>query len=151
MGTDKEEKMPINYKGILISGLVAGIAICVGAIMMVAPIFTNEINLVLEHRNLPSLGVVAAVYFFGISVVFGIFLMFLYAVLRHKFGSKIKTAIIASLIVWVLGYLLNNISLVVYGFMPVKLALIGVFWGLIELLLAGIIGSRIYERTQKTY
>ena len=146
---NQKEKIPLNLKAILISGFVAGIAICIGAIMMVAPIFSNEISIVLHHRNLPDLNAIATVYFFGISFVFGIFLMFLYAALRHRFGSKIKTAVIAALIVWVLAYLLNNISLVVYGFMPIKLALLGIFWGLIGLLLAGVIGSRIYERHQK--
>jgi len=150
METNKVENTHISIKGIFLGGLVAGIAICLGAVIMVAPIFGNEIDIVMDNLNLPQLGNLETVFFFGLSFVFGIFLVFLYAALKPQFGSKIKTAIIASLIIWCLAYLLNNISLVVYGFLPIKLAVFVIVWGLIELLLAGIIGTRLYERCQKT-
>jgi hypothetical protein len=42
-------------------------------------------------------------------------------------------------------YFLSNVSLLAYGFMPVKLTVIGTIWGLGELLLAGIVGSKLYK------
>ncbi|HBZ26568.1 MAG TPA: hypothetical protein DEO54_10115 [Rikenellaceae bacterium] len=40
---------------------------------------------------------------------------------------------------------LPPLSNLAYGFMPVKLTVIGTIWGLGELLLAGIVGSRLYK------
>ncbi|MFA6946324.1 MAG: hypothetical protein WC220_10520 [Pedobacter sp.] len=72
-------------------------------------------------------------------------MVFLYSLLKLHIRSKIKTAIISALIVWFIAYFLSNVSLVAYGFMPVKLVVIGTVWGLGELLLAGIVGSKLYK------
>ena len=38
--------------------------------------------------------------------------------------------------------------MVVYGFMPLKLTVIGTIWGLGELLLAGIVGAKLYKEVR---
>ena len=38
--------------------------------------------------------------------------------------------------------------MVVYGFMPVRLTVIGTFWGLSELILASIVGSKLYKEVK---
>ena len=138
----------MKVKKILISGLVAGIIISLSAITMV-PVIGNEMDSVLADRGLPPLSNGAMIYFCCVSFIFGISLMFLYAVLRPQFSSWIKTFVIASIIVWVLSGLINNVSLAVYGFMPVRLVVIGTIWGLLELLLAGIIASKLYDKIIK--
>lgn len=137
--------MAIKIKEILINGLIAGVIISISALTMV-PVVGNEMDSVLANRGLPPLSNAAMVYFCCISLIFGISVIFLYTVLKPRFGSWLKTAVIASIIVWVLAYLINNVSLAVYGFMPVRLAVIGSVWGLLELLLASIIASRLYDR-----
>ena len=77
------------------------------------------------------------------------FLMFLFALIKPYFKSKIKTVIISSLMLWVVAYLFSNLALVVYGFMPLQLSVIGTIWGLLELLLAGIIGSILYKEIKE--
>jgi hypothetical protein len=134
----------INFKSVFICGFIAGIIINISAISMV-PAVGNEMNDVLANRGLPPLSNMSMVFFSFVSIVLGIFLVFLYSILKPHLGSKIKTAIISSLIVWFIAYFLSNVSLVVYGFMPVKLVIIGTVWGLGELLLAGIVGSKLYK------
>lgn len=140
--------MGLRLKNILASGIVAGIVISLSAVTMV-PVVGNEMDTVLAARGLPPLSNAAMAYFCCISLIFGIALVFLYAALNPGFGSWIKRAITVALIVWILAYLLNNISLAVYGFMPVRLVIIGSVWGLMELLLGSIVGSRLYEKSQK--
>ena len=140
--------MVIRTKEILINGLIAGVIISISALTMV-PVVGNEMDSVLVNRGLPPLSNAAMAYFCCISLVFGISIIFLYTVLKPQFGSWVKTAVIASIIVWVLAYLINNVSLAVYGFMPVRLAIIGSIWGLLELLLASIIASRLYDKRIK--
>jgi hypothetical protein len=84
-----------------------------------------------------------------ISFIFDITLVWLYALVKEHLGSGIKTAVIVSLIFWFITYFISNVSLVVYGFMPVRLTVIGTACGLGELLLAGIVGSKLYNETKQ--
>lgn len=134
----------INLKGVFSSGLITGIIINISAITMV-PAIGNEMDKVLADKGLPPLSNADMVFFSFVSFIFGIFLMFLYALLRPHLGSRLKTAILVSVLVWFITYFLSNVSLIVYGFMPTKLVVIGTVWGLGELLLASIVGCRLYK------
>jgi hypothetical protein len=68
--------------------------------------------------------------------------------MKTHFGPGNKTAAIASFIVWFLAYFFSNAAKVAYGFLPVRLTAIGTAWGLVEVLLAGWIGSRLYREMQ---
>lgn len=139
-------KGAFDLKKVFLYGLVAGIIISISAITMV-PVVGNEMDNILSNLGLRPLGNLAMMFFCFISFIYGVFLIFLYAVMKLQFGPGIKTAVISSLIVWIIAYLIGNISLIVYGFMPVRFAFIGTLWGLFELLLGGIIGSKLYERS----
>jgi hypothetical protein len=143
--------MKINLKSELTSGLtsglVSGFIISVIGLIMI-PVAGNEMDLVLANRGLPPLSNIAMLYFCIIPFIYGIILVLLYSVLKDYFGAGIKTAILVSIVLWFMTYFLSNVSLVVYGFMPVKLTVIGTVWGLGELLLAGIIGSKLYKEVK---
>ena len=138
----------MNVKSVLTSGLVAGMVINLSAISMV-PVVGNEMDMVLANRGLPPLSNWAMGYFCLISLIFGIALLWLYAVVKDQLGAGIKTAVKVSFIFWFLIYCISNVSLVVYGFMPVRLTVIGTVWGLGELLLAGVIGSKLYKEVKQ--
>ena len=87
-------------------------------------------------------------YFSLVPFINGIFLVLLYAVIKEQIGAGIKTSLIVSLLFWFLTYFLSNVSLVVYGFMPVRLTVIGTVWGLGELMLASIVGSKLYKEVK---
>ncbi len=138
----------VNLKSVLIAGFVSGIIILISALSMV-PAVGNEMDEILASRGLPPLSKWAMVFFCFVSISNGILLVFLYSILKHWFVSKIKTAIISSLIVFFFSYLLSNASLVAYGFMPVKFTIIGTVWGLGELLLAGLVGAGLYKEVKQ--
>jgi hypothetical protein len=140
--------MSINVKSVLTSGLISGIVINLSAIGMV-PIVGNEMDVVLASRGLPPLSNMAMLFFSMLSFIFGISLVWLYALVKEQLGAGTKTAIIVSLIFWFLTYFLSNVSLVVYGFMPVRLTVIGTTWGLGELILASIVGSKLYKEVKQ--
>jgi len=140
----KGEKMKINLKSYITTGIIAGIIINISAITMV-PVVGNEMDYVLAERGLPPLSNIDMLYFCVISFFYGMFLIFLYVLLKPWLKLKIKTVIISSIMLWVVAYLFSNGALVVYGFMPIKLTVIGTIWGLLELLLAGTIGSILYK------
>ena len=140
--------MKINVKSIITSGLISGLIICLSAITMV-PVVGNEMDQVLASRNLPPLSNMAMLFFALLSLINGISLVLLYALVKEHLGAGIKTSLIVSLAFWFLTYFLSNVSLVAYGFMPVRLTVIGTVWGLGELLLAGIVGSKLYKEVKQ--
>jgi hypothetical protein len=136
--------MSINVKSILTSGLVSGIIINISAIAMV-PMVGNQFDTVLADRGLPPLSHLDMVFFSCLSFFMGFFLVWLYTLAKVQFGAGIKTAAIVALIFWWIAYFIPNVSMVVYGFMPLGLTVIGTAWGLVELLVATIVGSRLYK------
>ena len=136
--------MTINVKSAFTSGLVAGIIIIIIGFGLV-PILGNQMNAVLESRSLPPLGIGAVVFFPIMSITFGISIVWLYALIQSKFKSKLKAAFVSAIIIWFYAYFLPNAALVAYGFMPFSLTAIGTAWGILEVLIASIIGSRLYK------
>jgi hypothetical protein len=131
-------------KIILKSGLITGLIIIISAATMV-PVVGDEMDLALAKFNLPPLSIGDMIFFFGVSLFTGIMLMWLYSTLLTTFKKRVKTIIISSLIIWIPAYCFASLANVVYGFMPIGLTIIGIIWGLGELLIAGLIGSRFYK------
>ena len=140
--------MKINVKSVITSGIIAGLLISLSAITMV-PVVGNEMDLVLESRGLHPLSNMAMLFFVVLSFINGITLILLYALVKERLGAGIRTAVIVSVVFWFLTYFLSNVSLIAYGFMPVRLTVIGTIWGLGELLLAGIVGSKLYKEVKQ--
>ena len=75
-------------------------------------------------------------FFAAVSLTLGVVLVWLYAAVRPCLGPGPTTAAISAAFVWLVGYLLPNAALAVYGFSPASLVAIGTLWGPGELLLA---------------
>jgi hypothetical protein len=142
-----ENKMSINVKSAFTSGLVAGIIIIIIGFGLV-PIIGNQMNEVLESRSLPPLSNGAMGFFAFVSITFGISVIWLYALIQPQFKSKIKAAVVSAMIFWFYAYFLPNAALVAYGFMPFSLSAIGTAWGVLEVLIASIVGSRLYKEVR---
>lgn len=125
-------------------GIIAGFIIILSAATMV-PVVGNEMDLALAKFNLSPLSIGDMIFFFGVSLFTGIMLMWLYSTLLTTFKKRVNTIIISSLIIWIPGYFFSNLANVVYGFMPIGLTVIGIVWGLGELLIAGLVGSIFYK------
>jgi hypothetical protein len=114
----------INSRRVLAGGLVAGV-ISLSALAMV-PMVGAQMDAVLEARGVPPLGTGAMVYVVVQSLIFGVVL------------------------VWFVGYCTANVSNVMYGFMPVSPTIVGTAWGLVELVVAGVVGARLYRDESST-
>ncbi len=134
----------INLKSVITTGILSGIVILASGFTMI-PVVGDEMDKILNSRGLPPLSDWAILFICLVSISIGIFLVFLYSLLKAHFNSKCKAAVTSSLLVFFVTYFLSNASLVLYGFMPLKFAAIGTLWGLGELLLAGVIVPLIYK------
>ncbi len=139
--------MSVNAKSIFTSGLVSGLIINVSAIAMV-PMVGDQFDKVLASRGLPPLSSSAMTFFSGISFIMGFFLVWLYAVAKGQAGPGLKTAVMVPVVFWFFAYLIPNVSMVVYGFMPVGLTVIGTAWGLVELVVASNVGAALYKEAK---
>jgi hypothetical protein len=113
------------------------------------PLVGNQMNEVLDSRSLPPLSNGAMSYFAVMSIILGISMIWTYAFIQPSYESKLKVAIVISIVIWFMTYFWSNAALVAYGFMPFKLAAIGTAWGLLELILASIIGSKLYREVKQ--
>lgn len=139
--------MAINGKRVLLGGLVAGLIINASAVLMV-PVVGDRMTEALAARNVPPMGGGAMAFVVGVSFALGILLVGLYAAVRPRLGPGPRTAALCSLFLWFVSYFLANASNVAYGFMPMGLTVIGTAWGLVELLLAGWVGARLYREEE---
>jgi len=136
--------MAINARRVLLGGLAAGAVINLSALLMV-PAVGKQMEEALRERGVPPLGLGAAVWIVILSLLIGVLLVWLYAAIQPRLGPGLRTASIAALLVWFLAYCAPNVSNVAFGFMPVALTAVGTIWGLVELLLAGAVGARLYR------
>jgi hypothetical protein len=136
--------MKINIKNLLLCGTVTGIIIMIVGGGLV-PIIGNQMDEVLKNRLLPPLSKGAMIYFAFNSIVMGIGVMALYALIKNSIKSRLKAVTTTSLLFWFFAYFLANAAKVAYGFMPLGLTIIGTAWGLLEIFTGVIIGSKIYK------
>jgi hypothetical protein len=90
---------------------------------------------------LPEVGTNQIAMFVAMTFVLGIVLVFLYAGLRPWFGAGVKTAIIAALIVGLMG----DVSDVIIGLAPASLMAIVGIWSLAEVIVAAIAGAWVHK------
>jgi hypothetical protein len=140
--------MAINVKSVVSSGLVAGLVINLSALPMV-PVVGRQMEAALRDRNVPPMGGGAMAYFGAMSLLLGVLLVWLYAAVRPRLGPGPRTAAVVSVLVWFLTYFWANVSMVAFGFMPITLTVIGTAWGLVELLVAGEVGARLYREQER--
>jgi hypothetical protein len=96
-------------------------------------------------RNLPPVEAATIGLFVVMCFGLGLFLVWLYAAIRPRFGPGAQTAVCAGLIVWGLAYLWPNIGMVAMGMFSLGLTGIVVLWGLGEVLIAAVLGAYLYQ------
>ena len=139
--------MKINVKSLFFSGIIAGIIILIVGGGLI-PIIGNQMDEVLKSRLLPPLSNGAMIFFAFCSIVNGIGSIALYVLIKNSVKTRPQAIIITSLLFWFFVYFLANSANVAYGFMPLRLTVIGTIWGLLEFFLGVIVGSKLYREVK---
>ena len=135
----------INTGRVILGGLVAGLVINIGEIILNIPIIGAESDAALQALGLEPVGGGAIAVFIVMGFLLGLLAVWLYAAIRPRFGPGPKTAVIAGLVVWVLGGLFAAIGYGILGVFPVRLAAIVTVWGLFEIPIASVAGAWLYK------
>jgi hypothetical protein len=134
----------INWGRVFLGGLLAGAIINVFEIVWSGVVLAKQWAAAMTALGhpLPS----AAVWIFALEALgMGIAAVWLYAALRPRFGSGPKTAVLAGLAYWVIGYALPAVGIGQTGLFPVRLIAIANLGGLVEIIAATVAGASLYK------
>ena len=135
---------PINWARVILGGLLAGVVINAFESVLNGVIFAEEMEAAMKAlgRQVGG-GQIAMFVVWGFLV--GIFAVWLYAGIRPRYGAGPKTAALAGLAVWVLGYLLAAVTPIALDLFPLRLMVIGLAIGLVEVIVGTLLGAWLYR------
>jgi hypothetical protein len=137
----------IDTGRVIIGGIVAGIIIDVFEFVLNGVVLAAQWNGVASSHNLPTIGTNEIVVFNILGLITGIVAVWTYAAMRPRFGAGPTTAISAALVVWVVGYLLPDVSNAVIGLVPMSMTVTIIIVGGIELIVATLVGGYLYKES----
>lgn len=135
----------MNYARILIGGLVCGLILSIGEFVLNSVVLKAQMEEFVRKLGLTPPEPKALVGLFVITFLMGIFIVYLYAAIRPRYGPGPKTAICAGLLAWFCVYFYNNAVGLALGFIPVNVFMIAVVWGAVQYMLAALAGAWLYK------
>ncbi len=134
----------INMLGVVWCGLLAGAVLNVIDLILFGVVLKNQYNAAMLALNKPAMTTDLFIWFVIMDFLFGIFLVWLYAAIRPRFGAGPRTAVWAGLAMWVLYGLLHSLGEAPMGLFPLNLYVIGTLVALVEYPLAAVAGAKFY-------
>ena len=135
---------PINWARVILGGLLAGLVIDAFEFVMNGVIFAQDMEAAMKALG-KEVGGAQMAMFVVWGFLVGIFAVWLYAGIRPRYGAGPRTAVLAGLAVWVLGYLLASVTPIALELFPMRLMAIGMIVGLVEVIVATLVGARVYR------
>jgi len=130
---------------VLMGGLAAGLIINIGETILNIPLAGAQMEQALQARNLPPVGGGAIAYFVVMCFLLGILIVWTYAAVRPRLGPGPTTAVTVAVLAWFLTLVWSGGAQVAMGIMPLKLTVMGLAWGLGEVVIATLAGARLYS------
>jgi hypothetical protein len=135
----------INVVRMVLGGLLAGLVINIGESTLNGWLLADDLQAAMTRLNLPAIGGSAIATFVVLGFALGIAIVWLYAAIRPRLGPGVNTALCAGSAAWFFAYAYPSIGFAVMGLFPTRLTVIGLAWGLGELLLAAVAGAWLYR------
>jgi hypothetical protein len=141
----------INYGRVVLGGVVGGLVAgfldwFLNGVLM-GQHWVNAMN----SLNRPN--ALSGAFLFCLFLVYsvgGILIVWVYAAIRPRFGAGVPTAIYAGLVAWVLAIVLPSTMDAVEGLYSLRLMLYVMLAGVVELVVAAIIGAALYKEVEST-
>jgi hypothetical protein len=135
----------INVMRVVIGGVIAGLVLNVGEFILNEVLFVKQMEEMMKRLNTPRPGASFIVTAVLLTFILGIVIVWLYAMIRSRFGPGPKTALIAGFVAWFCIYFYAGVlNSTLFG-LPMNLVFIGIAWGFVEYLLAALIGASLYQ------
>ena len=135
----------INWGRVILGGLVAGLIINAAEFLVNGVILQAWWSEVMKGLGKPKMSGAQIAVFNVWGFLVGIFTVWFYAAIRPRYGAGPKAAVCAGAAVWTLGYLLAGVAPMVLHILPRRLMAIGIAAGLIEVIVASLMGAWLYK------
>ena len=141
----------------LLTGLFNFLSVSLLGVGMSDPEIFGLSQEAMDKLGLPEPPLIGSVLFVAWLIIFGTVIIWIYAAIRPRFGSGVKTAAHAGVAAWFLAYCvgsplpdLRGVSSVIWGLVPVEVMIVGALLHLPALCLATPLGRWIIERQKPT-
>ncbi len=135
----------IGVGRVLAGGLIAGVLLALGEMVLNQVVLAGEWAALAAGQTVVTFTIWHSVLMIGVLFMFGIVLIWIYAAIRPRFGPGPKTAIIAGLTLWAIGWGLMGVSLSLSGMITPRIAMLSAIWGIVEVPVAALAGAWIYR------
>jgi hypothetical protein len=135
----------INFGRVILGGLVAGLILNIGEFLLNEVLFVQQMEEMFRRMNMPRPGGAFIGTAIGITFLLGIVIVWIYAMIRPRFGAGPKTAVIAGFVAWFCVYFYCGILQSTLFGIPATMMLIGMIWGIVEYILAAVAGAWMYR------
>ena len=135
----------INFGRVILGGLITGLILNIGEFLLNEVVFVQQMEEMFRRLNLPRPGGTFIATAVGITFLLGIVIVWIYAMIRPRFGPGPKTAIIAAFVAWFCVYFYCGILNATLFGLPASYMLMGLVWGIIEYILAAVAGAWLYK------
>ena len=135
----------INLGRVVAGGLLAGAVLNVYDFVMNGVILADGWNAAMTALGKGEMGGSLIMWFVLFDFLFGIWIVWVYAAIRPRFGPGPKTAAIAGLAGWFLMGFMHTISEAPMGIFPANLYWVNTVAALVMCPVAGIVGAWPYQ------
>lgn len=135
----------VNWSRVVTCGLVAGIVLIVIDWVVYGMLLRADMAAAMQalgHAEANSGS--AVIWYVVLDLFFGIWLLWLYAAIRPRYGAGPKTALCAGLAMWVLFGLLHALSEMPMHLYPTAMYCWMLLTALVEYPLAAVVGAKWY-------
>jgi len=134
----------INVKGVIIGGLVAGVVLNIFDYVLFGVVLKNDMAAAMQALNQPAMSDSVIPWFVFLDFLFGIFLVWLYAAVRPRYGAGPATAVKAGLIAWIAFNVFHALFEWPGGMMPHNMMVTVTLVALVKQPLAAVVGAKLY-------
>jgi hypothetical protein len=138
----------INVVRVVLGGLLAGLVINVSESILNLFVVADSMELAMrEHNMVPPGGSTIPIYMV-VGFLLGVVTIWIYAAIRPRFGPGPKTAVLAGFVVWLLAYLWRLLDIGLAGLFDPGLLVLPAAWGLVEIVIAALVGGWLYREAE---
>jgi len=135
----------INFARVLLGGIVAGLVLNLVEFVLNGILLAPRMQAYMKRMGITPPGTGFAVLAVGLTLVFGVLAVLLYAMIRSRLGPGPKTALIVALILWFCLYAYSGTINMLLISVPPKIIVMILAWGLVEYPLGILAGAALYK------
>jgi hypothetical protein len=134
----------INLQKVMVGGLIAGVVLNAVDFVLYGVVLKEQMAAAMTALGKQPITNAQMPWFVVLDFVAGIFLVWMYAAVRPRFGPGPATAVKAGLAVWFVAGLLNTLFMWPMGLMPQNMMITTLAVMLVEFPLAAAVGAKFY-------